>query len=93
VPNCFAIRRRLARAVAALFSLVLATVTVGLARASALTSVSDCSASGDSLKCHLLGVLNFLYAAAGLLGILLIAVVVLAFKSFRKNKTDEKADS
>ena len=89
----FAIRRRLARAVTELLVLVVATTTVGLARASVLTSVPDCSASGDSLKCHLLGVLNFLYAAAGVLGFLLIVVVVLAFESFRKHKTDGKADS
>ena len=89
----FAIRRRLARAVTALLSLVLATATVSLAQATALISVPDCSASGGSLKCHLLGVLNFLYAAAGVLGCLLIVVVVLAVKIYRKNETDEKVDS
>ena len=88
----FATRRRLARAVTASLSLVLATTTVGLAQTSVLMSVPNCSAYGDSPKCHLLGILNFLYAAAGVLGFLLIVVVVLAFESFRKNKTDGKAD-
>ena len=92
MPIRFTIRKRLARAVTALLSLVLVTATFGLAQASVLTSVPDCSASGGSFKCHLLGVLNFLYAAAGVLGFLLIVVVVLAVKAYRKNETDEKVD-
>ena len=61
--------------------------------ASAISSVPDCSASGESMKCYLGGVLKFLYVAAGLLLVLLIGVVGAAVKSYRKNKDDEKVGS
>ncbi len=63
------------------------------AHASAISSVPDCSASGDSMRCYLAGVLKFLYAAAGVLLVLLIGVVAVAVKSYRKNKDDEKVGS
>jgi hypothetical protein len=93
VLNCFAIRRRFARTHALLLTLAFAVSTARLAHASTLFAASDCSASGDSLKCHLLGFLNFLYAAAGVLAFMLIVVVALAVKSYRKNKNDEKIGS
>ena len=61
--------------------------------ASAISSVPDCSASGGGLGCYLTGVLKFLYAAAGVLVVLLIGVVAMAVKSYRKNKDDEKVGS
>ena len=61
--------------------------------ASAISSVPDCSASGESMKCYLGGVLKFLYAVAGVLLVLLIGVVGAAVKSYRKNKDDEKVGS
>jgi hypothetical protein len=72
---------------------VFAASTGNLAHASTLSIEPGCSASGDSLKCHLLGLLNFLYAAAGVLAFMLIVVVVLAVKSYRKNKDDKKVGS
>jgi hypothetical protein len=41
----------------------------------------------------MLGFLNFLYAAAGVLMFILIVVVTVAIKSYRKNKNDEKIGS
>jgi hypothetical protein len=61
--------------------------------ASAISSVPDCSASGDGLRCYLAGALKFLSAAAGVLLVLLIGVVAMAVKSYRKNKDDEKVGS
>ena len=63
------------------------------AHASVISSVQDCSASGDRMKCYLAGVLKFLYAVAGVLLVLLIGVVGAAAKSYRKNKDDEKVGS
>jgi bacteriorhodopsin len=93
VPNCFVIRRRLARTHALLLALAFAASTGRLAHAATLSIEPGCTASGDSLKCHLLGLLNFLYAAAGVLAFMLIVVVVLAVKSYRKNKDDKKVGS
>jgi hypothetical protein len=93
VPKCLAIRRRLPSPISALLSLALAGATTRFALASVLTKVHNCNASGDSLKCHLQGILDFLYAAAGILGLLLVVAVVLAFNIYRKNKADEKVDS
>jgi hypothetical protein len=93
VLNDFAIRRRLARTSALLLALAFAAPTGSLAHASTHSLTPDCSASGDTLKCDLLGFLNFLYAAAGVLALVLIVVVVLAVKSYRKNRNDEKVGS
>jgi hypothetical protein len=73
-----------------MLALALAASTSRLMYASTLTDTPDCSASGDSLKCHLLGILDFLYVAAVVLGIVLIVVVVLAVNSYRKNKKDDE---
>ena len=54
--------------------------------------ISGCSASRDSLSCRLLAILNFLYVAAGLLTLALIVVVVLALKSYRRNKADRRIE-
>jgi hypothetical protein len=73
-----------------LLALALAVAAGRPVHALALSSVPDCSAFGGGLRCDLLGILNFLYAAAGVLAVVLLAVVALAVKSYRKNKDDEK---
>ena len=98
--NRLAIRRRLAgrndKACALLVALSFAVSASCTAQASAAfagLASSNCSASGDSLMCGMLGLLHFLYAAAGILALLLIVVVALAIKSYRKNKDDGKIGS
>ena len=86
------IRRRLAKPPAALLALALGVSVSAAAHASSIAGMTGCSASGDSMKCRLLAILNFLYAAAGLLGLLLIVVVVLAVRAYRKNKTGGQVD-
>jgi hypothetical protein len=49
-----------------------------------------CDAAGDSFKCRLTGILNFLYAAAGVLGLVLIVVVSLAVRTYQKNRSAGK---
>ena len=60
--------------------------------AHASTLSSNCSASGDSFKCHLHQFLNLLYVLAALLGTALIVVLVLTYMSYRKNKQHPKDD-
>jgi hypothetical protein len=84
---------RLPRWYSLLVALAVAAAVGCPVHASALSSVPDCSASGGGLRCDLQGVLDFLYMAAGVLGVLLLAVVALAIKSYRKNKDDEKVGS
>ncbi len=62
------------------------------AHASVLTSTAGCTATGDGLKCHLLTLLDFLYAVAGVLGCILIVVVGVAIKYYCNCKRDAKAD-
>ena len=91
--NGFADRTRLPRWHLLVVALALAASAGYPVHAAAVSSVPDCSASGDSLRCYLGGVLKFLYVAAGLLLVLLIAVVAVAVKSYRKNTDDEKVGS
>lgn len=59
----------------------------------ALVSPS-CSAAPDSLDCRLASVLSLLYVAAGLLGLVLLLVIFVAVKSYRKNsKMDDERRS
>jgi hypothetical protein len=90
VLNSSATRRRFAQAHA--LPLVLAVVASNsvAAHASSLLLSTDCSASGDSFKCHLLQLLNLLYIAAAFLGLTLVLVLALAFFSYRKNKQESK---
>jgi heme/copper-type cytochrome/quinol oxidase subunit 2 len=52
--------------------------------------VPACDTAADSFKCRLVGILNFLYAAAGILALVLIVVIVLAVRMYRKNRSAEK---
>lgn len=63
------------------------------ARASSLILAPDCSVLGGEYSCYLPGILRFLYVLAIVLGVVLLVVVVLAVKSYRKNKEDEKVGS
>jgi hypothetical protein len=49
-------------------------------------STPDCTTSAGSFECSLLGVLHFLYAAAGILAIVLIVVLMAAIHFYRKNR-------
>jgi hypothetical protein len=95
VFNRFAIRKRLTRAFSLLVPLVLAAFTSPIARASSLHALTlsdtpDCSVSGDSLKCHLLQILSFLYFLAGILGFVLLIVVAIAARIYVKNKRNRQ---
>ncbi len=73
--------------------LAFAAATSTAAHASTLSLSTDCSASGDSLKCRLGDFLGFLYAAAGVLCFVLIIVVVLAVHSYRASKKGDNTGS
>jgi hypothetical protein len=75
------------RIVAAAAVLALAA---GPARAAVLIADPDCSASGNSLGCRLGDVLSFLYIAAAVLAFVLVLVIVLAVRSFRKRAANAK---
>jgi hypothetical protein len=62
---------------------------VRTASASALVLSQDCRTAPDSLGCRLNGVLDFLYAAALMLGVVLVVVIVVTIRIYRKNKDDK----
>jgi hypothetical protein len=62
----------------------------GQAHASTLLAPA-CDKAGDSFKCRLVGILNFLDAAAIVLGFVLLLVIVLAVRMYRKNRSAEKS--
>jgi len=64
-----------------------------LARASVLSGVPDCSATGGDWSCYLPGIFHFLLFIAVILGVILGAVIFLAIKSYLRNKDDEKVGS
>jgi hypothetical protein len=64
-----------------------------LARASVLSAVPDCSATGGGWSCYLPGIFRFLVVIAVILGLILVAVIFVAVKSYLKNKDDEKVGS
>ncbi len=61
------------------------------ARASALSGVLDCSATGGDWSCYLPGVFRFLLVTAIILGLVLAGVIFLAVKSYFKIKENEKS--
>ena len=76
-----------------LFSgIAIMAVTSPLARASVLSAVPDCSATGGDWTCYLPGIFRFLRVIAIVLGVVLAGVIFLAVKSYLKNK-NEKVDS
>ena len=64
-----------------------------MAHGSEISLSTNCSASGDSLKCHLIEFLWFLYATAGVLGIVLVIVIALTVQSYLATRKDDKNDS
>jgi hypothetical protein len=72
---------------------VLAAASGAVAHASTLSFSSDCSASGNSLKCYLMQFLDLLYGAAVVLGVVLVVVIFLACKSYRESKKKMREDS
>ena len=73
--------------------LAILAVANPLARASVLSGVPDCSATGGDWSCYLPGIFRFLLVIAVILGVVLAAVIFLAVKSYRKNKDDQKVGS
>jgi hypothetical protein len=61
-----------------------------LARASILSMVPDCGATGAGWGCYLPGILRFLVVIAILLGLILLAVIGIAVRSYFKIKDDGK---
>ena len=55
----------------------------------AVISPSDCLKDANSPSCGINGVLHLLYAAAAVLGIVLLVVIMLAVQSWRKSKRSE----
>jgi hypothetical protein len=60
------------------------------AHASTFMLTSDCSVTPDTFGCHLLSLLKFLYAAAAVLGLVLVVVIVIAVNSYRKNSRNDE---
>ena len=84
---------RLRSALRLLSWLAILAVANPLARASVLSGVPDCSATGGDWSCYLPGIFRFLLVIAVILGVVLAAVIILAVKSYRKNKDDKKVGS
>ncbi len=63
------------------------TCALPTAHAAASLTTPDCSVSGNSLNCHLLTFLDFLYTTAGFLALLLLVVVLIATRIYSRNKT------
>lgn len=89
----FAIRNRISRSYSLLFALALIALDTQYMHASTSLFAPDCSTSGDPLKCYLSGILSFLDVAAAILGILLIGVIAVVVRIYRKTKENGKADS
>jgi membrane protein implicated in regulation of membrane protease activity len=73
-------------------ALLTAALSAGRAHASLLLSTPDCSAAANSLQCRLTGVLSFLYIAGVLLAVLLLLVIVLAVRSYRRASRNTDKD-
>ncbi len=95
--NRFATRTQPRRWFPLLLALAFAASASRYAQAATLTSLlslaPDCGATGGGWGCYLPGILHFLSVIAIVLGLILLAVVALAIKSYLRNKDDEKVDS
>jgi hypothetical protein len=58
-----------------------------------LSTTPDCSANGGGWSCYLPGILQFLVVIAIILGLILLAVIAVAVRSYFKIKDDEKVGS
>jgi hypothetical protein len=52
----------------------------------AMVSTPDCSASGNSLQCHLDSVLHFLYATGIALAAVLVVISIVAIRIYYRNR-------
>ncbi len=68
-------------------------VSPSAALASLLFFSADCSATGDQLGCRLDNILHILYIAAGILGVVLLVVAILAYRTYRQNKVEAAANT
>ena len=91
--NDSAVRRRSSLTLPLVLALAFGSMSSTLAHASELLLSTNCSASGDSLKCHLSEFLWFLYATAGVLGIVLVIVIALTVQSYLATRKDDKNGS
>ena len=60
------------------------------AQAAGVTFASDCAATGGGWGCYLPGIFHFLLVIAIILGLILLAVIGVAVRSYFKIKHDEK---
>jgi hypothetical protein len=67
------------------------SASLGKYMVTALSLSPNCTTDGDNLHCHLLGFLHFLYAAASLLAVVLMIVIALAVRFYRRNKSNPRA--
>jgi tellurite resistance protein TehA-like permease len=79
---------QLAKTLTAALATAFAALTPTAAHASAL-STPDCAASSD-VACHLTGVLHVLYIIAAVLAFVLLAVIALAVRIYRKNSAENE---
>jgi uncharacterized membrane protein len=64
-----------------------------LAQAATHSFVPDCSATGGGWACYLPGIFQFLWVIAIILGLILLAVIAVAVRSYFRIKHEEKVDS
>jgi len=64
-----------------------------LAQGSMLVAAPDCGATGSGWGCYLPGILHFLVVIAIILGLILLAVIAVAVRSYFRIKHDEKVGS
>jgi hypothetical protein len=67
--------------------------TSPLAQAATLSSPPDCRSIGAGWACYLPGIFQFLWVIAIILGLILLAVIAVAVRSYFRIKHDEKVDS
>lgn len=91
--NDSAVRRPSSLILPLLLALAFGSMSSTLAHGSELLLSTNCSASEDSLKCHLSEFLWFLYATAGVLGIVLVIVIALTIQSYLATRKDDKNNS
>jgi uncharacterized membrane protein len=64
-----------------------------LGQAATVSLTPDCSATGGGWSCYLPGIFQFLWVIAIILGLILLAVIAVAVRSYFRIKHDEKVDS
>jgi uncharacterized membrane protein YciS (DUF1049 family) len=88
VATASASRPQLATTLAAALAVAAVALTATAAHAATLIT-PDCAASSD-LACHLSGVLHVLYIVAAILALVLLAVIALAVRIYRKNNIEDE---